>query len=132
MSTRVTSIIAASPFLLNSIRATQFRQWATGVLRDFAMRGYVLDKERLKNGSFFNKEYFDNLLAEIREILASERKFYQKISNIYATARDYNVATEHRRGRPLCLPWFREIAKVRATTGGASTSGDGDVMGGDR
>jgi len=77
-------------YRVNSMRATQFRQWATGILRDFAIRGYVLDKERLKNGSFFSKEYFDNLLAEIREIRASERKFYQKITDIYATAMDYN------------------------------------------
>lgn len=58
-------------FRVNSARAIQFRQWATGVLRDYAIRGYVLDKERLKNGTFFSKEYFDNLLSEIREIRAS-------------------------------------------------------------
>ena len=81
-------------YRVNSRRATQFRQWATGVLRDFAIRGYVLDKERLKNGSFFGKEYFDQLLAEIREIRASERKFYQKITDIYATAMDYNRDAE--------------------------------------
>ena len=81
-------------YRVNSMRATQFRQWATGVLRDFAIRGYVLDKERLKNGSFFNKDYFDGLLAEIREIRASERKFYQKITDIYATAMDYNKDAE--------------------------------------
>jgi hypothetical protein len=86
--------IIAVGFRVNSARATQFRQWATGVLRDFAIRGYVLDKERLKNGSFFNKEYFDTLLAEIREIRASERKFYQKITDIYATAMDYNASAE--------------------------------------
>jgi hypothetical protein len=86
--------IIALGFRVNSARAVQFRQWATGVLRDFAIRGYVLDKERLKNGSFFNKEYFDNLLDEIREIRASERKFYQKITDIYATAMDYIVDAE--------------------------------------
>jgi len=78
-------------FRVNSARAIQFRRWATGVLRDFAIRGYVLDKERLKNGAFFTKEYFDDLLAEIREIRASERKFYQKLTDIYATAMDYNA-----------------------------------------
>ncbi|MBF0407012.1 MAG: virulence RhuM family protein [Candidatus Riflebacteria bacterium] len=82
--------IIATGYRINSVRATQFRQWATGILRDFAIRGYVLDKERLKNGSFLNKEYFDDLLSEIREIRASERKFYQKITDIYATAMDYN------------------------------------------
>jgi hypothetical protein len=81
-------------YRVNSLRATQFRQWATGVLRDFAIRGYVLDKERLKNGSFLNKAYFDNLLAEIREIRASERRFYQKITDIYATAMDYSPDAE--------------------------------------
>lgn len=77
-------------YRVNSARATQFRQWATKVLKDFAIRGYVLDKERLKNGVFLNQEYFDHLLAEIREIRASERKFYQKITDIYSTALDYN------------------------------------------
>jgi len=86
--------IIAVGFRVNSARAIQFRQWATGILRDFSIRGYVLDKERLKNGSFFSKEYFENLLADIREIRASERKFYQKITDIYATAMDYNKDAE--------------------------------------
>jgi hypothetical protein len=81
-------------FRVNSKRAVQFRQWATGILRDFAIRGYVLDKERLKNGAFFTKKYFDNLLAEIREIRASERRFYQKITDIYATAVDYHTSSD--------------------------------------
>jgi hypothetical protein len=78
--------IIAVGFRVNSTRAVQYRQWATGVLRNFALRGYVLDKERLKNGAFLSKEYFDDLLAEIREIRASERMFYQKITDIYSTA----------------------------------------------
>jgi hypothetical protein len=86
--------IIAVGFRVNSARAIQFRQWATGVLRDYAIRGYVLDKERLKNGAFLNPEYYENLLAEIREIRASERKFYQKITDIYATAMDYDPAAE--------------------------------------
>ena len=86
--------IIAVGFRVNSERATQFRQWAINILRDFAIRGYVLDKERLKNGSFFNQEYFDSLLAEIREIRASERRFYQKITDIYATAVDYDVESQ--------------------------------------
>ncbi len=81
-------------YRVNSLRATQFRQWATGVLRTFAIRGYVLDKERLKNGTFLNEDYFDLLLEEIREIRASERRFYQKITDIYATAVDYNPNTK--------------------------------------
>jgi hypothetical protein len=77
-------------YRVNSTRATQFRQWATQVLRQFAIRGYVLDKKRLENGSFLNEDYFESLLAEIREIRLSERRFYQKITDIYATAVDYN------------------------------------------
>jgi hypothetical protein len=86
--------IIAVGFRVNSPRAIQFRQWATGVLRDYAIRGYVLDNERLKNGAFLSKAYFDNLLEEIREIRASERKFYQKITDIYATAMDYSPEAE--------------------------------------
>lgn len=78
-------------YRVNSVRATQFRQWATKILRDFAIRGWVLDNDRLKNGAYLSEEYFDQLLAEIREIRASERKFYQKITDIYATAMDYNT-----------------------------------------
>ncbi|MBI5220127.1 MAG: virulence RhuM family protein [Bacteroidia bacterium] len=81
-------------YRVNSQKATQFRQWATSVLRDFAIRGYVLDKERLKNGAFLSKEYYENLLAEIREIQASERRFYQKITDIYSTAIDYKADDE--------------------------------------
>lgn len=83
-------MIISVGYRVNSERAMQFRQWATNILRDFAIRGYVLDKERLKNGAFFSKKYFDDLLAEIREIRASERAFYQKITDIYATAMDYS------------------------------------------
>lgn len=82
--------VIAVGFRANSDRAIQFRQWATTVIKDFSIRGYVLDKERLKNGTFLNEEYFDHLLEEIREIRASERRFYQKITDIYATAMDYS------------------------------------------
>lgn len=77
-------------YRVNSKRATEFRIWATNVLKQFAIKGYVLDKERLKNGTFLNKEFFQNLLEEIREIRVSERNFYQKITDIYATSMDYN------------------------------------------
>lgn len=77
-------------YRVNSIRATQFRQWATKVLKDFAIKGFVLDKKRLENGSYLNENYFEELLAEIREIRLSERKFYQKVTDIYATSLDYN------------------------------------------
>lgn len=86
--------IIAVGYRVNSHRATQFRQWATAILREYAIRGYVLDKERLKNGTFLNEEYFNQLLADIREIRASERRFYQKITDIYATAIDYNPDDE--------------------------------------
>lgn len=81
--------IIAIGYRVNSKRATAFRQWATNVLRDYAIRGYIIDKERMKNGTFFNQNYFDSLLEEVREIRASERIFYQKITDIYATAFDY-------------------------------------------
>ena len=77
-------------YRVNSVRATQFRQWATRVLRDFAIKGYVLDRKRMENGAFLGEDYFERLLAEIREIRLSERKFYQKITDIYATSLDYN------------------------------------------
>ena len=77
-------------YRVNSVRATQFRQWATSVLRQFAIRGYVIDKKRMENGTFIGEDYFEHLLAEIREIRLSERRFYQKLTDIYATAIDYN------------------------------------------
>jgi len=77
-------------YRVNSVRATQFRQWATSVLREFALKGYVLDRKRMENGAFLGKDYFERLLAEVREIRLSERRFYQKITDIYATAVDYN------------------------------------------
>lgn len=83
--------VIAVGFRTNSERAIQFRQWATTVLKDFSIRGYVIDKERLKNGSFLNEDYFEHLLDEIREIRASERRFYQKITDIYATSMDYSA-----------------------------------------
>ncbi len=77
-------------YRINSQRATAFRQWATSVLKDYAIRGYVIDKKRMENGAFLGEDYFEHLLAEIREIRLSERRFYQKITDIYATAMDYN------------------------------------------
>ena len=77
-------------YRVNSTRATQFRQWATAVLRQFAIRGYVLDKKRMENGAFLTEDYFEHLLAEIREIRLSERRMYQKVTDLYATAIDYN------------------------------------------
>lgn len=77
-------------YRVNSVRATQFRQWATQILKEFAVKGFVLDKKRLENGTYLNKNYFDELLAEIREIRLSERNMYQKVTDIYVTSIDYN------------------------------------------
>ncbi len=87
-------MIISVGYRVNSKRATQFRQWATQVLREFAIKGYVLDNKRLENGAFLGEDYFENLLAEIREIRLSERRFYQKITDIYATSLDYSKDTE--------------------------------------
>lgn len=85
------SAIIAVGYRINSSRATQFRQWATKVLDTFAKQGYVLDKNRLINGQIFDEDYFEHLISEIQEIRASERRFYQKITDIYATAVDYSI-----------------------------------------
>ena len=78
-------------YRVNSIRATQFRRWATQVLKQFAIRGYVIDKKRMENGTALGEDYFERLLEEIREIRLSERRFYQKITDIYATSIDYDA-----------------------------------------
>ena len=83
-------MILSVGYRVNSIRATQFRQWCTYVIRQFSLRGYIIDKKRMENGSFIGEDYFEHLLAEIREIRLSERRFYQKLTDIYATAVDYN------------------------------------------
>ena len=85
------SAIIAVGYKVNSQQAIQFRQWATKVLDTFAKQGYVLDKNRLVNGQIFDEDYFDHLISEIQEIRASERRFYQKITDIYATAVDYTL-----------------------------------------
>jgi len=90
-------------YRVNSRRATQFRQWCTAVLRQFAIRGYVIDRKRMENGSFISEDYFEHLLAEIREIRLSERRFYQKLTDIYATAIDYN------RDAPTTREFFAKV-----------------------
>lgn len=87
----------------NSRRATQFRQWCTFVLRQYAIRGYVIDKKRMENGAFIGVDYFEQLLEEIREIRLSERNFYQKLTDIYATAIDYN------RDAPATREFFKKV-----------------------
>jgi hypothetical protein len=95
--------IIAVGYRVNSKRATAFRQWATAVLRDFALRGYVIDRKRMENGTFLGEDYFERLLAEIREIRLSERRFYQKITDIYATAMDYNAES------PVTKEFFAKV-----------------------
>ena len=90
-------------YRVNSIRATQFRQWCTYILRQYAIRGYVIDKKRMENGAFIGEDYFEHLLAEIREIRLSERRFYQKLTDIYATAIDYN------RDAPTTRRFFQKV-----------------------
>src|SRR5574344_145113 len=87
-------LIISVGYRVNSKKATQFRQWATSVLKEFAIKGFVLDKKRLENGSFLGQNYFDRLLEEIREIRVSERVFYQKLTDIYSTSVDYNKDDE--------------------------------------
>lgn len=84
--------IIAVGYKVNSERAVQFRKWATGIIESFTIKGYAMDDERLKNdGSILGKKYFEEQLQRIREIRLSERKFYQKITDIYATSIDYDV-----------------------------------------
>lgn len=83
-------LIIAVGYRVNSKRATAFRQWATAILRDFTLRGYLIDRKRMENGAFLDDDYFERLLEEIREIRLSERRFYQRITDLYATAMDYN------------------------------------------
>lgn len=90
-------------YRVSSVRATQFRQWCTHILRQYALRGYVLDRKRMENGHFVSEDYFEHLLAEIREIRLSERRFYQKLTDIYATAIDYN------RDAPTTCEFFKKV-----------------------
>lgn len=84
-------MIIAVGFKVNNERAVQFRKWANGIVKDYTIKGWVMDDERLKNGgSVLTVEYFDRLLEQIREIRISERRFYQKITDIYATSLDYD------------------------------------------
>lgn len=95
--------IIAVGYRVNSKRATAFRQWATGVLRDYTLRGYVMDRKRMENGAFLDEDYFERLLEEIREIRLSERRFYQKIADIYSTAMDYD------RDAPITHAFFAKV-----------------------
>ena len=96
-------MVIAVGYRVNSRRATQFRQWCTFVLRQYAIRGYVIDKKRMENSSFIGVDYFEQLLEEIREIRLSKRNFYQKLTDIYATAIDYN------RDAPTTRDFFKKV-----------------------
>ena len=90
-------------YRVNSDRAIQFRRWATNILKEFSKKGYILDKKRMENGTFFDEDYYEELLAEIREIRLSERRFYQKITDIYATSIDYDKSS------PITIKFFKKV-----------------------
>lgn len=90
-------------YRVNSDRAIQFRRWATNILKEFSKKGYIIDKKRMENGTFFDEDYYESLLAEIREIRLSERRFYQKITDIYATSVDYDSKA------PTTIKFFKKV-----------------------
>lgn len=90
-------------YRVNSERAVQFRRWATNILKEFSKKGYIIDKKRMENGSFFDEDYYESLLAEIREIRLSARRFYQKITDIYATSVDYDKKS------PTTINFFKKV-----------------------
>ena len=90
-------------YRVNSDKAIQFRRWATNILKEFSKKGYIIDKRRMENGAFFDEDYYDSLLAEIREIRLSERRFYQKITDIYATSIDYDSKA------PTTIKFFKKV-----------------------
>lgn len=96
-------VIISLGYRINSKKGTEFRRWATQVLKTFTARGYVLDSERLKNGSYLNPQYYKDLILEIRDIRESERNFYQQITDIYATALDYDFKA------PTTLEFFATV-----------------------
>ena len=96
-------VIIAVGYRVNSYQATRFRIWATETLREFIIKGFVLDDERLKQGKHFGKDYFEELLERIRDIRASERRFYQKITDLYALSADYD------RSAPITKDFFATV-----------------------
>ena len=90
-------------FRVNSDRAIQFRRWSINILKEFSKKGYIIDKKRMENGIFFDEDYFESLLAEVREIRLSERRFYQKITDIYATSIDYDSKS------PTTIKFFKKV-----------------------
>ena len=96
-------VVISVGYRTNSDRAIQFRRWATYILKEFSKKGYIIDKKRMANGAFFDEDYYDSLLAEIREIRLSERRFYQKITDIYATSVDYDKKA------PTTIKFFKKV-----------------------
>lgn len=96
-------MIISVGYRVNSIQAINFRRRATSVLKEFAKKGYIIDKKRMENGRFFDEDYFEHLLDEIREIRLSERRFYQKLTDIYATSSDYDPKS------PLTQKFFKTV-----------------------
>lgn len=90
-------------YRVNSDRAIQFRRWVTQIIKEFSKKGYIIDKRRMENGTFFDEDYYESLLAEIREIRLSERRFYQKITDIYATSIDYD------KNSPTTIKFFKKV-----------------------
>ena len=90
---RLEAILAVG-YRVNSAQATDFRKWATHTLNEFIVKGFVMDDERLKQGKYFGQDYYDELLERIREIRSSERRFYQKITDLYALSTDYDKSSE--------------------------------------
>ena len=102
-------MIIAIGFRVNSERAVQFRKWVNQIAKDYTIKGWVMDDERLKRGTYLTEKYFDEQLERIREIRASERKFYQKITDLYATAIDYDKMLQRRKS-------FMRPSRIRCVT----------------
>ena len=96
-------VVISVGYRTNSDRAIQFRRWATYILKEFSKKGYIIDKKRMANGAFFDEDYYDSLIAEIREIRLSERRFYQKVTDIYATSVDYDKKS------PTTIKFFKKV-----------------------
>ncbi len=96
-------VVISVGYRVNSDRAIQFRRWATNIIKEFSKKGYIIDKKRMENGTFFDEDYYDELLSQIREIRLSERRFYQKITDIYATSIDYD------RKSPTTIKFFKKV-----------------------
>jgi len=96
-------LVISVGYRVNSDRAIQFRRWATNILKQFAKKGYIIDKKRMENGTFFDEDYYEELLAEIREIRLSERRFYQKVTDIYTTSIDYDPKS------PTTIKFFKKV-----------------------